>query len=129
MNAVALESELRATSYGRSPTRLRVSFQTFDRAARRARALSAGGRLAGFAVLAFFVPPFHALNFLTMLTIASVVGVKRLRQHTLVEGIAGPCPACRRRQTFPPPRRGELPVTVACPGCGEFVKIGVPAGD
>jgi hypothetical protein len=129
VNVVALESELLATSYGRAPTRLRIRFQSFDRVARRARALSAGGRLAGFAVLAFFVPPFHALNALTMLTIATVVGVRRLRQHTLVEALAGPCPACRRPQDFPAPRRGELPVTVACPACGEFVKISVAADD
>ncbi len=129
MSAIALESELVATTYGRAPTRLRVAFQSFDRAARRKRATAAARRLGGFALLALFVPPFHAVGALTLLSIGAIVGWRRLRQHTLVEGLAGPCPACRRPQRFPPPRRGELPVTTACPSCGEFVKIGVPAGD
>ncbi len=79
--------------------------------------------------VALFIPPIHAVGALALLSIAAVVGVRRLRQHTLVEGLAGPCPACRRPQEFPPPRRGELPVTVACPACGEFVKIGVAEDD
>jgi hypothetical protein len=129
VNAVALESELLATSYGRAPTRLRIRFQSFDLAARRRRARAASGRLAGFALVALFIPPIHAVGALLMLSIAAVVGLRRLRQHTLVEALAGPCPACRRPQDFPAPRRGELPVTVACPGCREFVKISVAADD
>ena len=129
MNAVALESELRATSYGRSPTRLAIRFQSFDRAARVKRARAAAGKLAGFALVALFIPPIHAVGALTLLGVAAFVGVRRLLQHTLVEALAGPCPACKRPQDFPPPRRGELPVTVPCPSCGEFVKIGVPADD
>ena len=117
------ELPLYASSYAREPTELRLRVLHFDRAERFRRAAGISLPLLGGALVSLPLPGWHLAAVPGFLAAAVILGIRRLRQATRVEGLAGACPACAREQDFPAPPRLELPATLRCPTCGEFIQL------
>jgi len=115
--------ELQAECYQREPTRFVAQVTDFDASARRLRALGASALLVAGAVVSFPIPGWHLIGVPACLIGAVVVGRQRLREARRLEWMRGRCPACAERLELPGPSGGELPVTVACPRCREFLKL------
>ena len=117
------ERALLASTYGKEPTTLSAQLVDYDRSARLRRAASIGLPLLGGAVLSLFVPAWHFVGVPGFLIASVVFGLRRLREHASLEALTGECPACRSEQGFPAQGALELPITLRCPGCGEFLKL------
>jgi hypothetical protein len=112
---------LQAESYGCVPQKLEARAQHFGRAARMRRA----GRLAGLlflgALLSAPIPLLHLVSVPGFLAAAVWLGVKRLRQHSAIEAVSGPCPACGQPQQYAVPPEASFPLVTTCPGCRDFI--------
>ena len=114
--------ELRAEAYEREPTTLRAEITLFDSRARLRRAAALFFPIALGSLLIAIVPPMHVLAILGPIG-AFVVSRRRFRQERQFDRVAGPCPACEAGVVLPVAADAGLPVTVACPDCGEFLKL------
>jgi len=113
--------ELRADVYEREPTTLRAEITVFDRAARLRRGALPYLPVALLCLPVILMPPhFPGLGLVIFVL---VLGLRRFRQESQFDRVAGPCPACRAQIEPAVPPSAALPVTVACPGCGEFLKL------
>lgn len=113
---------LRASCYGSEPVRFAARVVALDRAARGRRAAAVFFPLLAGALLSLPVPGWHLLGVPGFAIAAVVLGRRRLRQTRIVEAIEGPCPSCRGRPDYPVPGP-DLPFTVRCPSCGEFLNV------
>lgn len=114
---------LRAESYGREPTALVARVTDYDRAARARRAAAIFFPLLGAAILSVPIPGWHFAAVPGFALAALVLGARRLRQAQRVESVEGPCPACGKAERFGVPERSRFPLTLRCPGCGEFLQL------
>jgi hypothetical protein len=114
------ELELRASTHGKPPTRIRARVAEYARKDRMRRALRRFLPIFGVACGVLLIPP-HIPWFLLVSTTAAVLALQRFRQQSEVLGLAGPCPDCGNEQTFPPP--AKLPAIERCPACGAFLKL------
>lgn len=115
------ELGLTAESYGREPTRLRARVVDYDRGMRLRRAAAIFAPLFAAALVSLPIPGFHFIGVPGFGIAAFVFARRRFRQPWDMTSLGGPCPACEKEQELPPP--SELPATVVCPGCGEYVKV------
>jgi hypothetical protein len=116
--------ELSGTVYGKEPFVVRAELETFDPAQRRMRALKLAGPLLLVSLLILPVPGVH-LSIPVLLVLAAVLGWRRLRQTERLVGLEGRCCA-DGPNTYEIPDRFELPLTLRCPKCREFVKVEAP---
>ena len=114
---------LQATSYQKEPTRLEAEVSTFDRSQRIRRAAAVGVPLFAGALLSVPIPGWHFVGVPGFLIACVVFARRRLAQQRAFSSAAGPCPACRTDQSIEIAPDAALPLTVRCPGCGEFVKL------
>ena len=109
--------------YEREPTTLRVRALEYAPGERRRRAAGVALPLFAAALLSLPIPAWHLVAVPGFLIASVVLGLRRLREESRVESIAGPCPGCGVEQSFDVPTRFALPVTTRCPGCSEFLKL------
>ena len=115
------EIELSAEAYGHEPSRLRGYVVDYDRRMRLRRAAAISAPLFAGALLSIPIPGWHFIGAPGFGIAAFVLGRRRLRQAWEMSSLEGPCPACEAQQSLPSP--SELPASVVCPGCGEYVKV------
>jgi len=114
---------LEAHCYMQDATSFVGQLETFDTTARWRRALGIAALLVGGAIVSVPVPGWHFLGVPGFLVGAVVMARKRLAQHYRLHCAEGPCPACSQRTQLQLPAAAKLPVTLACPSCGEFLKL------
>ena len=117
------EVRLRAEHYGSEPTQIQARVIRLERAQRWKRAARIFVLLLAAAVATALIPGLHLIAPPSLLIMAVVLGLRRLRQTQCVEALVGTCPACREDQSLPAPSQFQLPLTLRCPGCGEFLKL------
>ncbi len=118
---------LRASTYGKPPSSVTAELTEYDRGQRMGRAARISLPLLAGALLFVPVPGVHLFAVPGFLIAAIVFGLRRLREGSTVDSLSGDCPACSTEQTFPAQGSLALPLTLRCPGCGEFLKIEEPA--
>ncbi len=118
-----VELPLVAEGYSVEPTRIVASASEYDRRARVRRAALIALPLLGLALVSVPIPGWHLVAVPGFLIAAVVLGRRRLRQALEIDSLAGPCPACRAEQRYEVPAFVELPLTLPCPACGEFLKL------
>ena len=116
--------ELLGSVYGKVPFAVRAELETFDAGQRRLRALKLAGPLLVASILIAPIPGVH-LSIPVLLVLAFVLGLRRLKQKERLAALEGRC-CGDQHNAYPLPDRFELPVTVRCPKCGEFVKVEAP---
>lgn len=119
----AAERSLRATTYAKPPTRLQARVIAYERAERLRRAAAITLPLLGAALVSLFIPVWHLIGVPGFLVAAVVLGRARFQEAAALESLDGTCPACDATQSFEPPAKFELPVTLRCPGCSSFVRL------
>lgn len=117
------QRKVEASSFGHEPVSMTASVTPFDRPARVRRAASIFGLCLLGALLTAPVPGLHLVAPPVFLIGGFVLARRRLRQELAIQGIEGPCPACAAPQQLPAPSPPTFPATLACPGCGEFLKL------
>ena len=117
--------EVRAEVYGHEPASFQALAQHFSPAERRARARRAFLPLLLGALISLPIPGWHFIGVPGFLVAAFLVARKRRRQELHIESLSGRCPACGGDQTLTPSGLGELPASLPCPGCGEYLQISV----
>lgn len=123
MSETASEIELAADCYGYPPARVRARLTLFDRTARLERAARIFLPLLAAALLSLPIPLWHLAAVPGFGIAAVIFALRRLRQAERLEALEGACPACAREQSFPAGGPLRLPLTLRCPGCGEFVRF------
>ncbi len=118
-----MERTLRATTYAKPPSALKARVVEYPRSERLRRAGAIFLPLFGAALLSLFIPAWHFVGVPGFLILAVVLARRRLAEATALEALDGSCPACGDAQSFAPPSKFELPVTLRCPGCSAFVKL------
>jgi len=113
--------EVAASVWGHEPARFHAVVRHFSQAERRARARRALLLLLLGALLSVPIPGWHFVGVPGFLAAAVVIARRRLRQELRIESLSGRCPACGAEQTLAPP---ELPASVPCAGCGEYLQFG-----
>ncbi len=120
------QRELLGTAYQREPATLLARTLEYDRRERIRRAAAIFLPLLGAALVSLPIPAWHLIAVPGFLIAAFVLGLRRLRQASTLESLSGPCPACGVEQRFATSGPLELPATLRCPGCAEFVKLAAP---
>ena len=115
--------ELVAEVYGYEATRFSASALQFTQAQRRARARRIFLLLLLGALLSLPIPGWHFVGVPGFLTAGVIMARKRRRQEFLIESLTGRCPACGDDQTLARLELYELPASLPCPGCGEFLQL------
>ncbi len=115
--------ELSAEHYGSESTVIQADTVFYPTPVRLRRAAWVFFPLLLAAILVLPIPVLHLVAVPAFLVFAVVLGLRRLREEWAWIRVRGPCPACRQPQEFDTPSVPVMPITVACPGCGEFVKI------
>ena len=115
--------EVRAEVYGHEPVSFRAQAQHFSPAERRARARRAFLPLLLGALLSLPIPGWHLVAVPGFLVAAFLIARKRRRQELHIESLSGRCPACGEGQMLTPSGLDELPTSLPCPGCGEYLQI------
>ena len=87
------------------------------------RALWIGLPLLGLALLSLPIPGWHFIGVPGFAIASFVLARRRLAQELEIEEMSGPCPACASAQAYPVPGAAPFPLTLACPGCQEFLKL------
>jgi hypothetical protein len=114
---------LRAESHGHSPTEVEATVLSYEASVRARRAVVVFVPLAAGALLALPIPGVHFIATPGLAFLAFQLGRQRLRQRYRIDAVRGPCPACHLPQDLPVAPTSELPVTLPCPSCGEFLKL------
>ena len=114
---------LRASCYGREATIATARVVDFERSERLRRAAAIFFPLLAAALLSLPIPGWHIAAVPGFTIAAFVLGRRRLRQECSIESLTCPCPACEQPQDLKPPDPPQFPVTIPCPGCGEFLKL------
>ncbi len=115
--------EVRSEAYGHEPVSFRAQAQLFSPAERRARARRAFLPLLLGALLSLPIPGWHLVAVPGFLVAAFLIARKRRRQELHIESLSGRCPACGGDHTLTPSGLDELPASLPCPGCGEYLQI------
>ncbi len=115
--------EVRAEVYGHEPVSFRAQAQHFSPAERRTRARRAFIPLLLGALLSLPIPGWHLVAVPGFLVAAFLIARKRRRQELHIESLSGRCPACGGDQTLTPSGLDELPTSLPCPDCGEYLQI------
>lgn len=113
---------LRGRVHGRPEFTVEVELERFGPAERRRRALRLALPLAGLGLLVLPVPGLH-LSSPVLFGCALWLGGRRLREAERIRGLVGRCECGAGEQRYALPDRVELPLTVRCPGCREFVRV------
>jgi hypothetical protein len=114
------EVSVRASTYGREPTRLAARIAEYGRGDRLQRALRRFLPLFGVGCALLLIPP-HVLWLAGFTLTGSVLALQRYRQEREILALMGLCPGCTAEQTLEPP--ATLPAIQRCPGCGAFLKL------
>ena len=114
---------MQASSFGHEPVRLTANVTPFDRPARLRRAAAIFGLFLLGALLTLPVPGLHLVAPPVFLIAGFVFARRRLHQELAIASIVGPCPACGVDQELAAPAPPTFPATLACPACGEFLKL------
>jgi len=118
-----MQLALRAESYGQPPTRVEATVAEYESAVRTRRAAAVFLPLLAGALLTVPLPGIHLITTPGLAFLAFSLGRQRLRQRYRIDKVRGPCPACHLPQDLPVAASSEFPVTLRCPGCGEFLKL------
>jgi hypothetical protein len=118
-----VEKRLIAHSYQRQPTEIVADVHELSPRERWRRAAWASGLLGFAAIVCLPIPVVH-LASPVLLVAAVAVGHRRLRELRRYQRAAGPCPACKLTTELPLPASARLPLTLPCPLCGEFLRLG-----
>ena len=114
------EVNLRASTHGKSPTRLRARIADYARGDRIRRGLRRFVPIFGCACVVLLIPP-HIPWFSIVSLTGVVLALQRYRQQSEVLELGGACPECATEQAFAPP--AKLPAIQRCPDCGAFLKL------
>jgi hypothetical protein len=118
-----MQLALRAESYGAAPTQVRATVAEYAPKVRTRRALLVFVPLFAGALLTVPLPGIHLITTPGLAFLAVALARQRLRQRFRIDAVRGPCPACHLPQDLPVAPAAEFPVTLRCPGCGEFLKL------
>ncbi len=112
--------ELRGSVYGKQPFAVIASLELYDRPTRIRRALKISLPLFLVGLPLLPIPGLH-LSLLVLWPLAVLLGV---REEQRIIALEGRCGCERGPQAYELPDRLALPLTLRCPGCSEFVKVG-----
>jgi hypothetical protein len=111
---------VRASTYGKEPTRLAARVNEFTRGERLRRGIRAFLPFFGAGCALLLVPP-HVLWLALWTTVGVVFGRKRYRQEREFVSLSGACPGCGKDENLKLPE--SLPAIQRCPVCGSFLKL------
>ena len=97
--------------------------RTRDAGERRARALRAVGVCVLLSAFSILLPIAHFVLVPGFLIAASVVGVRRLREHASIVGLSGVCPRCLEPRRFAVKEAFGDAVSTSCEKCSFAIDV------